>query len=74
MHKAMMWIFRRRRNRNTLGDMASAAIAKDDAPVGDAPVRKQNSSISAPGFLKQCIVTLAGCVIASTLNCVSHRC
>lgn len=58
-----MRIFRRRRNRNTLGDMASAPIAKGDTPAGAPTFQKHGSSVSAQDFLKQCIVTLAGCVI-----------
>lgn len=58
-----MRIFPRRRKRNTLGDMASAAIANSDMPSAEPTSGKQHGSVSAQEFLKQWIVTLAGCVI-----------
>lgn len=61
----MMRVFRRRRDRNTLGDMASATIAGDDTPSGEPPVDTQHGSVKAQDFLKQWLVTLAGCVIGN---------
>eukprot|EP00892_Ulva_mutabilis_P006599 jgi/Ulvmu1/4310/UM002_0031.1 len=60
----MMGIFPRRRKRNTLGDMASAAIANDDMPSTEPLSDQRHNSVSVQELLKQWIVTLVGAVIA----------